>query len=58
MATHYDIAMGNDIARNAHCEITLVGSDVDRNNNCDVTMSNEFEMYVWARCDQQYQRQH
>ncbi len=29
MATHYDITMGNDIARNADCDITM-GNDVAR----------------------------
>ncbi len=38
MATHYDITMGNDIARDVHCEITM-GNDVVRDIHCDVTMS-------------------
>ncbi len=40
MATHYDITMGNDIARDAHCEITM-DKYVDRDNNYDVIMSND-----------------
>ncbi len=39
MATH-DITMGNDIARDAHCEITM-GNDVARCIHCDVTLSND-----------------
>ncbi len=37
MATHYDITMGNDIARDTHCEITM-GNDVSRDIHCDVTI--------------------
>ncbi len=40
MATHYDITMGNDIARDAHCEIKM-GNDIVRDIHCDVRMSNE-----------------
>ncbi len=40
MATHYDITMSNDIARDANCEITI-GNDVARDIHCDVTMSND-----------------
>ncbi len=29
MATHYDITIDNDVARDAHCEITM-GNDVAR----------------------------
>ncbi len=43
MATHYDITMGNDIARNVHCEITM-GKDIARDIHCDVTMSNDVAM--------------
>ncbi len=32
MATHYDITMGNDVARDAHCEITM-GNDVARDTH-------------------------
>ncbi len=46
MATHYDITMGNDIARDAHCEI-IMGDDVARDIGCDVTMSNEWCCYVY-----------
>ncbi len=45
MATHYDIAMGNDIARNAHCEITI-GNDVARDIHCDVTLRNDIAMCI------------
>ncbi len=43
MATHYDITMGNDIAREVHCEITM-GNDITRDINCDITMSNDVVM--------------
>ncbi len=42
MATHYDITMGIDIARDFHCEITM-GNDV----HCDVTMSNGIDMCIY-----------
>ncbi len=34
--THYDITMGNDITRDAHCTITM-GNDFARDIHCDVT---------------------
>ncbi len=43
MATHYDITMGNDVARDAHCEITM-GNDVARDSHCDVMVSNDVAM--------------
>ncbi len=46
MATHYDITMGNDIARDAHCEITM-GNDVARDIHCDDTMSNDIAMCTY-----------
>ncbi len=46
MATHYDITMGNDIARDEHCEITM-GNDVARDIHCDVTMSNDVDMCTY-----------
>ncbi len=46
MATHYDITMGNDIARDAHCEITM-GNDIARDIHCDVTMSNDVTMCTY-----------
>ncbi len=45
MATHYDITMGNDVARDAHCEITMA-NDNARDIHCDVTMSNEIAVYI------------
>ncbi len=45
MATH-DITMGNDIARDAHCEITM-GNDVARDIHCDITMSNDIAMCTY-----------
>ncbi len=38
--THYDITMGNNVARDVHCEITM-GNDVVKDIHCDVTMSND-----------------
>ncbi len=46
MATHYDITMGNDVARDMHCEITM-GIDVARNIHCDVIMSNDVAMCTY-----------
>ncbi len=45
MATH-DITMGNDVARDAHCEITM-GNDVARDVHCDITMSNNIAMCTY-----------
>ncbi len=46
MVTHYDITMGNDVARDAHFEITM-GNDVARDIHCDVTMSNDLTMSTY-----------
>ncbi len=46
MATHYDITMGNDIARDAYFEITM-GNDITRDIHCDVTMSNDIAMCTY-----------
>ncbi len=46
MAPHYDITMGNDVARDAHCEITM-GYDIARDIHCDVTMSNNIAMCIY-----------
>ncbi len=46
MATDYDITMGNDVARDAHCEITM-GNDIARDIHCDVTMSNDVAMCTY-----------
>ncbi len=43
MATHFDITIGNDVARDAHCEITM-GNDIARDIHCDVTMNNDIAM--------------
>ncbi len=37
--THYDIKIGNNVARDTHCNIT-VGNDIAKDSHCDVTMSN------------------
>ncbi len=47
MATHYDITIGNDIARDAHCEITM-GNDVARDILCNIKMSNDIAMYTYG----------
>ncbi len=41
--THYDIKMGNDIARDTHCNTTMC-NDIARDIHCDVTMSNDVVM--------------
>ncbi len=46
MATHYDITMGNDIARDVHCEITMC-NDVASDIHYDVTMSNDVAMCTY-----------
>ncbi len=46
MAPHYDITMGNDVARDAHCEITM-GYDIARDIHCDVTMSNSIAICTY-----------
>ncbi len=38
--THFDITMGNDVARDAHCNITM-GNDVARDAHCNIAMSND-----------------
>ncbi len=45
--THYDITMGNDIARDVYCEITM-GNDIARNIHCDVTMSNDVTICTYG----------
>ncbi len=41
--THYDITMGDDVARDANCNITI-GIDVPIPNHCDITISNHIAM--------------
>ncbi len=41
-----DITMGNDVARDAHCEITM-GNDVARDIHCDITMNNDMGMCTY-----------
>ncbi len=41
--THYDITMGNAIARDAHCNITM-GNDIAKDIHCDITMNNDVVM--------------
>ncbi len=46
MTTHYDITMGNDVARDAHCEITM-DNDVARDVHFDITMNNDVAMCTY-----------
>ncbi len=46
MATHYDTIMGNDVVRDANCEITM-GNDVAWDIHCDVTMCNGIAMCIY-----------
>ncbi len=41
--THYDITIGNDIARDAHCNIAK-GNDIDRDIHCCITIYNVIAM--------------
>ncbi len=47
MATHYDITMANNVARDAHCEI-IMGNDIAKDIHCDVTMSNDIAMCTYG----------
>ncbi len=46
MTTHYEITMGNDIARDAHFEITM-DNGIARYIHCDVTMHNDVAMSIY-----------
>ncbi len=46
MATHYDITMRNDIARDVHCKITM-DINVAGNIHCDVTLSIDVGMCTY-----------
>ncbi len=46
VATNYDITMGNDVARDAHCKITM-GNDIARDIHCDMTMNNDVAMCTY-----------
>ncbi len=46
MATHYDITMGNDVARDSHLEITM-DNVVARDIHFDVTMHNDIAMCTY-----------
>ncbi len=41
----YDLTMGNDVTRDAHCEITM-DNDAARDIHCDSTMSNDISCYM------------
>ncbi len=43
MTSHYDITMGNGIARDVQCEITK-DINIATSIHCDVTMSNDVAM--------------
>ncbi len=51
MATIYNITIGNDIARDAPCEIAM-GNDVARDIHCDITMSNDIASCVHIMASQ------
>ncbi len=42
----YDIIMGNDFAKDVHCEITM-GNDIAQDIYCDVTMCNDVAMCTY-----------
>ncbi len=46
VVTHFDITMGNNVARDVHCKITI-GNDVDRDVHCDITMGNDVAMCTY-----------
>ncbi len=46
MATHYDITIGNEVARDVHCEITM-GNDIARDIHCDITMNSDTAMSTY-----------
>ncbi len=43
---HYDITMGNDVARGVYCEITM-GNCIARDIYCDITMSKDIAMCTY-----------
>ncbi len=45
IATHYNSTMGNDVTRDAQCEIIMC-NDFSRDIHCDVTMHNDVAMNV------------
>ncbi len=45
MVAHYDITMGNGIAKDARCEVTL--GNHAKGIHCDVTMSNDISMCTY-----------
>ncbi len=46
MATHCDITMGNDIARDVHCDITM-GKDIAMCTYHGITMHNDVAMKLF-----------
>ncbi len=46
MATHYDIAVGNDVGRDVPCKITM-GNNIARDIHCDIRMSNDVAMCTY-----------
>ncbi len=46
MATHYDITMGKDATRDAHCEYRM-SSYLARDVYCDLTLSNDVSMCTY-----------
>ncbi len=43
---HCDVTMGNDIPKDIHCDVTM-GNDIPKDIHCDVTMSNDFAIYTY-----------
>ncbi len=43
---HYDITMGIDFAKNAHCLITI-SNDIAKDVHCEFTMSHKWHCYVY-----------
>ncbi len=46
--THYEITIGNDVAKDVHCDI-IMGHEVVMVRYHDVTMYTEFVMYYYAQ---------
>ncbi len=49
MSTHYDITMGNNVAKDVHCEITI-GNDIAKDIYCNVTMTREISLHKHNSC--------
>ncbi len=47
MATHYDSTIGNDVAMDTHCEITMVNDIVAWDIHCDVAMISDIAVCTY-----------